>query len=183
MKFFKLAAVAAALAGAALSASAMTAIQDDQLSSVTGQDGVTIAANLNINIGSFQYTNTTDSNASVKFGNISVKGLIAMTVDVISNASFQSDVTNNPALPTGVGAALWTAMSSGANALPGLSSGTDVVRFAFPSIDGATPGVGHAVSPTITVGSVTLGHSAASMGSFAINQMDLQGTSVYMWAH
>ena len=50
MKMIKLTA-AAALVAASLSASAMTSISDDELSTVSGQDGVSIAANLDINIG------------------------------------------------------------------------------------------------------------------------------------
>jgi hypothetical protein len=173
MKFFKLAAVAAALAGAALSASAMTSMQDDQLSSVTGQDGVTLAANLNINVGSFQYTNTTDNNATVSFNNIGVKGMVLMTIDVLSNATFQ----------TAAGAAI-DSLETGAaaaqdKAIVGLAvPATDVVQFAFPNAH-----FSHTLAPSITVGSVTLGHSTASFGSFAINNIDMQGTSVWMWAH
>ena len=92
MNMLKLTA-AAALVAASLSASAMSSIADEDLSAVAGQDGVSIAANLNINIGSFTWGNTGDavgSKASVSFNNIQISGLVAMTIDVISGTQFNA---------------------------------------------------------------------------------------------
>src|ERR1700712_4537280 len=102
MNIFKLTA-AAALVAASLSASAMSSIADEDLSAVAGQDGVSIAANLNINIGSFTWGNNSDAEgnkASVSFNNIQISGLVAMTIDVISGTQFNQ---------------LYTAFTGGAN--------------------------------------------------------------------
>ena len=184
MNMLKLTA-AAALVAASLSASAMSSIADEDLSAVAGQDGVSIAANLNINIGSFTYTNTTAdaAGASVNFNNISIKGLIAMTVDVISNATFQADVVAAGG-PSAAGIAAGTALVGALNTTAGFgmaAGGTDVVQFAFPTIGDGT--VAHAFAPTIKVGSITMSGSNASFGSVALNKFDLQGTTVWMWAH
>ena len=167
MKFFKLA-TAAALVAASLSASAMTTIADDELSTVAGQDGVSIGASLNINIGSFQYTDTDAAGGSVSFNNISIKGLMHMDVDIINAATFNGILTS-------VGATL-----------ADYDGTSDVVQFAFPNDTLAST----AVLPTIKVGSITLGHAGnnaagttTSFGSIAINQLDLRGTTVWMWAH
>ena len=167
MKFFKLA-TAAALVAASLSASAMTTIADDELSTVAGQDGVSIAANLNINIGSFQYTDTDANGGTVSFNNISIKGLMHMDVDIINAATFNGILTS-------VGATL-----------ADYDGTSDVVQFAFPNDTLAST----AVLPSIKVGSITLGHAGnnaagttTSFGSIAINQLDLRGTTVWMWAH
>ena len=190
MNMLKLTA-AAALVAASLSASAMTTIADDELSAVAGQDGVSIGANLNINIGSFTYTNTTDANASVNFNNISIKGLVAMTIDVVSNNTFKTDIQTagaNAVLAAGGSAAAATATGNALLATvtgsTALNLGTsDVVQFAFPQLDTGTSTVAHSFSPSITVGSITLAGSTASFGSIAIKNMDLQGTTVWMWAH
>ena len=137
MNMLKLSA-AAALVAASLSASAMSTISDDELSAVSGQDGVSIAADLNINIGAFTYT---DSGASVSFNNITVRGLMDMTIDVLGAAAFQ------------------TAVGTGAAA------------------------AAHAVTPTITIGSITTGNGGASFGSIQIKNLDLQGTTVWMFGH
>jgi len=167
MKFFKLA-TAAALVAASLSASAMTTIADDELSTVAGQDGVSIGASLNINIGSFQYTDTDANGGTVSFNNISIKGLMHMDVDIINAATFNGILTS-------VGATL-----------ADYDGTSDVVQFAFPNDTLAST----AVLPSIKVGSITLGHAGnnaagttTSFGSIAINQLDLRGTTVWMWAH
>ncbi len=171
MNMLKLTA-AAALVAASLSASAMTTIADDELSTVSGQDGVSIAANLNINIGSFQYTNTSANGSSVNFKDINVTGLVAMTVDVLNNAAALTEFT-----PIIAGYDVANAATNGAKIATWLG-GSDVVQFAFPQLS-----VSHNLAPTITVGAITLGAGTASFGSFAINHLDLQGTTVLMWAH
>ena len=111
MNMLKLTA-AAALVAASLSASAMTTIADEDLSAVAGQDGVSIAANLNINIGSFSWGNNGDAvgqKASVSFDKIQISGLVAMTIDVISGTQFNAlyqGFTGGGAAGTGTLAAL-----------------------------------------------------------------------------
>lgn len=176
MNMLKIAA-AAALVAASLSASAMTTIADEELSQVAGQDGVSIAANLNINIGSFTYTDTDTNGGSVHFNNITVTGLVAMTVDVLNNATAAATIGGAiSAYDTAASASTATITSDLAAASTFLGT-SDAVQFAFPAL-----GVSHASSPTITVGSVTL-NTAASFGSFQIKNLDLQGTTVLMWAH
>jgi hypothetical protein len=99
MKLIQKTAIAAALSSFAMGASAMDQIQDTDLSQVTGQDGVSIAANLNVNVGSFVYTtnNTatvinggtgTGGAGSIGFNNISFTGVFAMTLDILSQTNF-----------------------------------------------------------------------------------------------
>ncbi|MDO8654326.1 MAG: hypothetical protein Q7R66_19320, partial [Undibacterium sp.] len=161
----------AALSSFAMAASAMTAIEDTDLSQVSGQDGVSIAANLNINIGSFVYTDTDATGGSVSFNNVAVTGSFAATIDIINNASFQADASaaSGPTSVLGVtgGAGLAAFMPAG-----------DVVKIAVPQI---TVAAGHELN--MSVASIKMGNSAASFGSFAMNDIKLQGTTVYIWAH
>lgn len=186
MKLFKLCAVAAALCGMALSASAMTSIQDEELSQVSGQDGVSIGGDLNINIGSFQYTDTDATGGYVKFGNIDIKGMFVMTVDVLNNATFASTVG---AAMVGHGLTAAEAQTNLQNLVVNgvYDNASDVVQFAFPNAN-----MDARLTPTIKVGAIRMGStdaagvrsdSTASFGSFALNNLNLQGTKIWMWAH
>jgi len=174
MKFALRAAVLATLSALALSASAMTAIEDDALSTVSGQDGVSIAGDLNINIGSFQYTDNDGLGGSVSFNNIGVTGMFVMTVDILDHSAFASTVGASMghygADPTtNLGKLVTAGVYDGAS---------DVVQFAFPNA-----GLDSKLAPTVTVGSITLGGSSASFGSLAINNIDMQGSKFWLWAH
>ena len=183
---FKISAVALALSAFALSASAMTSIEDADLSQVTGQDGVTIGGDLNINIGAFTWTDTDTAGGSVSFNNISIKGMFIQTIDVLNHTAFAGTV----------GAAMVSHGLTGAEAATNLGllvtngvydNVSDVVQFAFPAA-----GLDTRLTPTIKIASITMGNAAtvasnggktASFGSLEIKNLDLQGTKIWLWAH
>jgi len=185
MKSLKRIAIAAALSSITFAASAMTPIADTELSKVTGQDGVSIAANLNINIGSFVYTDTDATGGSVSFNNIGIVGTVAATLDIVNSATFQQTAVFTPSASGGLGVVspltlTGAAQVAQATALAAFYPGGDVVKIAIPNI--ATD-----AGLNVTVGSITMGGQAAgavkSFGSFAMNDIRLQGTNVYIWAH
>ena len=169
MKLIKKLACAAVLSSFAMAASAMSPIQDVDLSQVSGQDGVSIAANLNVNIGSFVYTDTDAAGGSVSFNNIAINGSIAATLDIINNATFVGEAT------AGAGSVLGVTGGAGLAAFMPVG---DVVKIAIPNV---TVDAAHALN--VSVAGITMGHSTASYGSFAMNDIKLQGTTVYIWAH
>ena len=172
---------AAALVAASLSASAMSSIADEELSAVAGQDGVSIAADLNINIGAFTYTDTDATGGSVSFKNITVRGMMDMTIDVLNAAAFQGAAgASVGANGGGANTALITTGIAGALGY----TGGDVVQFAFPAAVGTgAAAAAHAVTPTITIGSIVTGNGGKSFGSIQIQNLDLQGTTVWMFGH
>jgi hypothetical protein len=163
MKFAKTL-VAAALATLALSASAMTPIQDTELSTVSGQDGVSIAADLHVNIGSFVYKDTDTTGGSVSFNNIAISGIIAASIDIINAPTFATAMT---ALGVDTAAAVTTGFYNGTS---------DVVQIAIPEVAAGK-------YLTMAVDSVKMGNSTASFGSMALNSIDMRGTKVWIWAH
>ena len=179
MNAFKFSAVALALV-ASFSASAMTSIQDADLAQVSGQEGVSIVADLNVNIGSFTYT---DDGASVSFNNIDIKGMMIATIDVLQAAVFQPTVVGAVMAQGGLSAADAAAVVGAAATATGYT-GQDVVQFAFPVVGaGAVSANARLATPTITVASMTTGHGGASMGGIQIKNLDLQGTRVWMYGH
>jgi hypothetical protein len=183
MKLLKKLALVAALSSVATYASALTPIADTELSKVSGRDGVSIAADLKINIGDFTYTNTSANGGSVSFKNINVNGTFGMTLDVINGATFNAaafgasgagtlGIVNPASLLPGDPAA---AAAQGA-AITGFYGGGDVVKIAIPNI--ATT---HNLN--FSVDAISMGGSTASFGKMAMNDIKLQGTTVYIWAH
>lgn len=185
MKLLKKVALVAALSSIASYASALTPIADKDLSAVSGRDGVSIAADLHVNIGDFTYTNTSANGGSVAFKNIALTGTFAMTLDVISGASFMN---LGAAAPGGTGApsgevftTLGLDLSNTKNTMANLGAfyaGGDVVKIAIPKLYTTD-----ASKLNMSVGAISMGGSSASFGSIAMHDIQLQGTSVYIWAH
>ncbi len=178
MKSFKLA-VAAALSSLAVSAFALAPMQDADLSAVSGQDGVNIAANLNIDIGSFVYTDKDAGGGSVSFDKIEIRGALAVVIDIVNAAT---------------AAGTLAAAGVDANVAAGFVAGSDVVRIALPDIavGAAASGISKAVATTgaarttnnlfVGVEDIKMGNGK-SFGSFAMNDIKMQGTTALIWAH
>jgi hypothetical protein len=178
MKLLKQLAIAAALSSIASYASALTPIADSDLSKVSGRDGVSIAADLHINIGEFKYTDTGADGGSVSFNNIKISGAIAATIDIVNNQVFQSEAM--AALPDGAGGLVANANTtlgvSGGAGLAAFAPKGDVVKIAIPLVDTTK-------NLSMSVDSIKMGGTDASYGKFEMNNIKLQGTTVYIWAH
>lgn len=181
MKSVKLA-VIAALSSFAVSAFALSPMQDSDLSAVSGQDGVTIGANLNIDVGSFVYTDTDATGGSIAFKGIEIRGAIAVEIDIINNAVAKATLQ-------AVGVAGTDTATT--NFLPA----GDVVRIALPDVAVTTAAAGLSKAVTTPganratnnlyfgVGSMTMGNSTKSFGAIAMNDIKMQGTTALIWAH
>jgi hypothetical protein len=176
MQKIKSAVAAAVLSVVGLSAHAISVVNDADLSAVTGQDGVTIAGDLNIKIGAFTWTDTDATGGSVSFNNISIKGMFVQTIDVLNAETIVTATINTMKQYISGAAAI-----SEANKLitGGVYDGeSDVVQFAFPNA-----GLNTVLAPTIKIASITNGHSTKSYGSLEIKNLDMQGTKIWLWAH
>jgi hypothetical protein len=180
-------ALVAALSSIASYASALTPIADSDLSKVSGRDGVSIAADLHVNIGEFKYTDTDAAGGSVRFQGINVTGALAATIDIVNNETFRGEVsafnadgTVNTATTLGVipqfadpAGTVATGKSTG---LAAFAPKGDVVKIAIPMIDTTK-------NLAMTVDAIKMGGSEASFGKMEMKDIKLQGTTVYIWAH
>ena len=89
MNFKQLALAAAVLAVPFMAQAGMTSMDDSALSSVTGQDGISIAGNFSGSIGKVTYTDGDALGGSLNIENITLAGFIItdaspLTVDVVT---------------------------------------------------------------------------------------------------
>ena len=195
MKSVKLA-VIAALSSFAVSAFALSPMQDSDLSAVSGQDGVTIGANLNIDVGSFVYTDTSSGGGSIAFNGIEIRGAIAVEIDIIDNASAKATLGAIGVAADATGLGLKASQTKGI--LNDFAPAGDVVRIALPDVTVGKVAQGMELTKEAKVvganrttnnlyfgvASIKMGNNSdASFGAMAVNDIKMQGTTALIWAH
>ncbi|MBV8470322.1 MAG: hypothetical protein JOY60_10755 [Burkholderiaceae bacterium] len=172
---FFIALLALTLMCSAGAAHALKAMDDESLSEVSAQDGISLMSNLNVNVGSFSYSTLSSENptgGTLSFNHINIVGLLPLTVDLISSSSFSSAISAMASTYGSDGAAgLARFQASGA-----YDGKSDVLQLAVPNIN-ATGNSGLSVS----VNSVTLGNSSVPLTSLALSNLDLQGSRIWIW--
>ena len=181
---------AAALSLLGVSVHAAAVVDDAELSAVTGQDGVTIGGDLNINIGSFKWTDTDATGGSVSFNGIHITGLVVQTIDVINGETLVSSTITSMTPYVGSVQAIKQANkllydtydafgnSTGVPVYDPENGGADAVQFAFPNAK-----LDRRLTPTVKIDSIKNGNSDKSYGSLEIKNIDMQGTKMWLWAH
>ncbi|WP_397379348.1 DUF6160 family protein [Pseudomonas sp.] len=144
MKTLKQLALATAVLAVPFMAQAeLKAMDDTALSSVTGQDGISISGSFNGTIGSVVYTDGDTNGGSLRLETIAFTGF-----NISDDAPVKVDVVTN-------------------------SGGTQQLQISLPTITGQ-----------LSVGAIKVGGaSAASIGSLAVNDMNMAGTTVKVWGH
>lgn len=158
-------------------AHALTSLSDADLRLVAAMDGVTMAGDLNIKIGTFVYLDTDAMGGSVAFNSVTVRGHYVQTVDSLSSSEFAGKAASSMR-GHGLSAAdaaiqVSTLMANGA-----YDMNADVVQIAFPDV-----GLDRRLSPSVHIRSVTMGNSTKSIGALQLKNFDLQGTSTWSWQH
>lgn len=169
------------LSSFAISASAMEQMQDDQLAEVTGQDGLSVVAVLNLNIDSVEYGDATKG-TSMSFGNINVTGLGGFMLDVITGADFIDQALGalgNFGVDPAAVAPLFAEMGLQA----GYQLGSDVIQISGPNVDPTQYPDFSKLALNVSVDTISTGNGGHSMGSLAVRGFNPVGSTVWMFGH
>lgn len=165
------------LIACAFSASAMQPIADAELSKMTGQDGLSILADMKLNIGSLAYQDAGKTTA-FSLNTISVTGLTSATVDVIKAADYNTALTAS-LTALGILPANTAAVITSMNTATGYTAGSDVLQIAFPSM----PATAKGALLNVSVASMSTGNSGASMGGLKVSDINMGGSKVWIFGH
>lgn len=158
-------------------ARALTGLSDADLRLVAAMDGVKMAGDLNIKLGTFVYLDTDATGGGVALNSVSVRGHYVQTVDSLSASEFAgkaaSSMRGHGMSALDAATQVSTLLANGAYDMT-----ADVVQIAFPDA-----GLDRRLSPTVHIRSVTMGNSTKSIGALQLKNFDLQGTSTWSWQH
>lgn len=153
MNFKQLVLAAAVLAVPFMAQAGMTSMDDSALSSVTGQDGISISGNFSGTVGNVKYTDGDVGGGSLNLTNIGFTGFT-----ISDSAPLKIDVVT-----TDIG-----------------GTSTQQLAISLPAMTGTVTVGGIYVGGTYANGATT---GAASIGSLAISDLNMSGTTVKVWGH
>jgi hypothetical protein len=139
----------------AVSAYAMVTLGDQEMGLVNAQDGITLSGKLDIHVDSFSYVEADHEYAH--FLQLHTQGEYARSYEIL------------PTLPQSI-----------QEEMPGISTSGEVMAVTYPM---ATQQLLLAPTLSVSVEAINVGNSKNSLGSIQINNIDLQGSRRWTWAH
>lgn len=117
------------------------------------------------NKGPFDYTfvDHDPDGGSLRFVGIDITGSLGLVTTTIDAATAKDALT-----------------TAGFTAPPSFYSGGDVMQMAVPATS-ANDDASRLLN--ISIAAIKMGNSSASFGSFALNQVSLRGTTIWIWPH
>ncbi|MDE2593805.1 MAG: hypothetical protein KGL57_06170 [Burkholderiales bacterium] len=156
---------------------AMSSVSDADLHQVFAKDGVTIASELNIKLGSFTYLDSDTPGGAQSGKDVTLRGQYLQRIDTLSSLDF-ADRMKTVMMGHGASASVASNQMDAWVAAGTYDMAAEVTQIAFPDA-----GLDSRLAPTIHIGAVTSGNSSRSMGAVQLKNYDLQGTSTWSWRH